>query len=198
MALAASKPQAPPTVWTWILVTMLWGTVFFGTSTFMLRQAVGLLKAGTFDPSFSEALRVYGLFIGVLLVVALGSMLIKNLIDPGSAAQTRRFQDVAAGRRERLFVSLAGSIATSFIFTVLAALTYAVAAPFLGAAVSLPVTVVAAAAGMNVGAGLAASLLVGIIFIVAKAVKRQGSGFFPESNRKSAFCCAFSVCTMWS
>jgi hypothetical protein len=172
MAANPLKSPAPPTVWTWILVSLLWGTVFFGTSTFMLVQAVALLQTGIFDPVRSEVFQVYGFFILVLLAVALGSMAVKNLFDPGYASQVRRKKDISEGKGERLFISFAGSIATSFTFTILTALTYTFTTTVTGASVAFKIPVVLVAAGLNIAAGLAASLLVGIIFIMAKVGKR--------------------------
>ena len=167
------KPVAP-SVWIWIGVTLLWGTVFFMTSTFMLRLSVQLLALGAFDPRASDGLTVYVLYVPVLLLVALASMAIKNLVDPGSLKQIERHQAVAKGVRERYFVSFAGSIATSFLFTVLTAIMHSVAAPLSGSVVALPAKVVVVAALLNIAAGLAASMLVGIIFMVARTVRGSG------------------------
>jgi hypothetical protein len=167
------KPVAP-SIWIWIGVTLLWGTVFFMTSTFMLRLSVQLLGLGTFDPRSSDDLTVYLVYVPVLLLVALASMVIKNLVDPGSMKQIERHQAVARGVRERYFVSFAGSIATSFLFTVLTAVMHSVAAPLSRSVVVLPVKVVVLAASLNIAAGLAASMLVGIVFMVARAVRASG------------------------
>ncbi|NTV26020.1 MAG: hypothetical protein HGB01_07395, partial [Chlorobiaceae bacterium] len=48
--------------------------------------------------------------------------------------------------------------------------------PLTGAVVVLPAKTVVVAAGLNIGAGLAASLLVGIIFMVTRAVRGAGKG----------------------
>ncbi|NTU92202.1 MAG: hypothetical protein HGA60_09850 [Chlorobiaceae bacterium] len=170
------KKPLPPSVWVWILVTLLWGTVFYVTSTWMLGFAAHLLGEGVFDTGSSEALTVYFIYVPVLIAIALVSMTIKNLIDPGSLKQIQRHQAVAKGTREQYFVSFAGSIATSFIFTVITALMHAVSTPLTGAVVVLPAKTVVVAAGLNIGAGLAASLLVGIIFMVTRAVRGAGKG----------------------
>ncbi|NTV02400.1 MAG: hypothetical protein HGB04_06395 [Chlorobiaceae bacterium] len=167
------KPVAP-SVWIWIGVTLLWGTVFFMTSTLMLKFSVRLLGQGTFDPGSGEGMAVYLVYVPVLLVVALASMLVKNLIDPGSLKQIERHQAVARGVRERYFVSFAGSIATSFLFTVLTAVMHSVAVPLSGSVVELPAKSVLLAAALNIAAGLAASMLVGIVFMVARAVRGSG------------------------
>ncbi len=169
------KPVAP-SVWVWILVTLLWGSVFYATSTWMLKTAAHLLAQGVFDPAGGVVLTVYLLYVPVLIAVALAAMVVKNLIDPGSLKQIARHQAVAKGTRERYFVSFAGSIATSFIFTIMTALMHGAAAPLTGAVVELPAKTVIVAALLNIAAGLAASMLVGIIFMVTRAVKGAGKG----------------------
>jgi hypothetical protein len=169
------KPVAP-SVWVWILVTLLWGSVFYATSTWMLKTAVQLLGHGAFDPGGGEVLAVYELYVPVLIVFALAAMAVKNLIDPGSLKQIERQQAVAKGKRERYFVSFAGSIATSVIFTILTALMHKIASPLTGFVVELPASTVIAAASLNIAAGLAASMLVGIIFMVTRAVKGAVKG----------------------
>jgi hypothetical protein len=164
---AVTKKSAPQSVWTWILITLLWGSVFFATSTWMLAQASNWLDAGEFRPDRSISFTVYLLYVPVLLLIALVAMAVKNRLDPGSLRQLERQKEVKAGRRERYFVSFAGSIATSFLFTVLTAGAHMITAPMIGAVVRLDVTTVIAAALMNIAAGLAASLFVGMIFIVS-------------------------------
>lgn len=169
------KAQAP-SVWVWISVTLLWGTVFFVTSTLMLGFAARLTGEGVFDTGGREGLNVYLFYVPVLLVVALASMAVKNIIDPGSRKQIERHQAVAKGMRERYFVSFAGSIATSFIFTVMTALMHAATAPITGAVIDLTVKMVVVAATMNIAAGLAASVLVALIFMVSRLVKGAVKG----------------------
>ena len=167
------KPVAP-SVWIWIGVTLLWGTVFFMTSTLMLKFSVRLLGTGVFDPVGREGLTVYLLYVPVLIAIALVSMAVKNVFDPGSRKQIERHQAVARGIRERYFVSFAGSIATSFLFTVLTAVMHSVTVSVSGSVVELPAKVVVLAAVLNIAAGLAASMLVGIIFMVARSVRSAG------------------------
>lgn len=171
---AATKKPAPQSVWTWILITLLWGTVFFFSSTWMLRQASGWLDAGGFQPDRTETAIVYLLYVPVLLVIALTAMAIKNRIDPGSMKQLERQKAIKAGNRERYFVSFAGSIATSFLFTVLTAFAHLAAVPVTSAAVSFSVTTVLAAAVMNIAAGLSASLFVGMVFLVSGVGRPAG------------------------
>ncbi|MBM3421908.1 MAG: hypothetical protein FJY09_01440 [Chlorobi bacterium] len=164
-------PEAPgPAVW--ISVTLLWGTVFFFTSSLMLGISAGILGTGDFRVSGSEMFRVYLYHIPVLLVFALVAMMVKNLLDPQGRKQVQRQQSVVDGKRERLFVSFAGSIATSFFFTGLTASTYLWSAGFTAIPVNLPIPVVGVASGLNILAGLAASLLVGIVFIIARVGRK--------------------------
>lgn len=168
------KKAVPPSVWIWILVTLLWGTVFFITSSWMLGVATHLVGEGVFDSGAREWLTVYFCYVPVLIAIALTSMAVKNLIDPGSLKQIERHQAVAKGTRERLFVSFAGSIATSFIFTLLTAVMHSVTSPLTGAVIELTPKAVVAAATLNIAAGLAASLLVGFVFMVTRAVRGVG------------------------
>ncbi|NTU67580.1 MAG: hypothetical protein HGB02_01725 [Chlorobiaceae bacterium] len=168
------KPVAP-SAWIWIGVTLLWGTVFFMTSTFMLTLSVRLLGQGTFDPAGAEVLGTWLATVPVLVAVALAAMVFKELVDPGSRKQIERHQAVARGVRERYFVSFAGSIATSFLFTVLTAVMHMAAAPLTGSVVELPARTIVLAASINIAAGLSASMLVGIVFMVARAVRGSRS-----------------------
>ena len=173
---AASKRPLPQSVWTWILITLLWGTVFFASSTWMLSKAVGIVGEGAFSPARGEAFTVYALFVPLLLLIALVSMAVKNKLDPGSLKQLSRQKAVKEGSREQYFVSFAGSIATSFLFTILTAATYTLTVPVTGLVVRLSLSAVVVAALLNIAAGLAASLFVGTIFIVSRAaglVKRD-------------------------
>lgn len=164
---AATKKSAPQSVWTWIIITLLWGSVFFFTSTWMLGKASAWLDAGGFQPDGSEPLTVYFMYAPVLIVIALVAMAVKNKLDPGSLKQLERQKAVKEGKRERYFVSFAGGIASSFLFTVLTAIAHIAAVPVTGALVRLNVATVAVAGVLNIAAGLGASLLVGMIFLVS-------------------------------
>jgi hypothetical protein len=164
---AATKKSAPQSVWTWIIITLLWGSVFFFTSTWMLGKASAWLDAGGFQPDGSEPLTVYFMYAPVLIVIALVAMAVKNRLDPGSLKQLERQKAVKEGMRERYFVSFAGGIASSFLFTVLTAGAHLAAVPVTGASVRLNVATVAVAGVLNIAAGLGASLLVGMIFLVS-------------------------------
>ncbi|NMW19194.1 MAG: hypothetical protein HKK66_09255 [Chlorobiaceae bacterium] len=168
-----NKNPEPPGVVIWVMVTLLWGTVFFYTSVFMLRFATVLLGQGVFNPSRSVQFHVYGIHAVVLVVFALAAMLVKNMAEPGGQKQIQRWKSISEGKGEKLFISFAGSIATSFFFTGLTALTFLFSAGNLGFSVSLTYPVVLTAALFNIGAGLAASLIVGFVFLIAKVGRKK-------------------------
>lgn len=170
MALQAKKFSSPPSIWTWLSITFLWGTVFFATSVLMLNLASTWLEQGFFNPAWSEIYSAYAIYFFVLLFFALSAMLVKNRLDPQGEKQTKRQQEVVAGKRELVFVSLAGSIATSFFFTILTALVFVISTTFVDMTVDLTIPVVLLAAVLNISAGLAASLLVGLVLLVLKKI----------------------------
>lgn len=157
------KSSAKPPVWLWLAITFLWGTVFFATSTWMLGIAAGVTGDGRFGPTAGQAASAYLLYLPLLLVVALGTMAVRNRMDPGYRAFEQRQAAVIEGTQERYFVSLASSIATSFLFTVLAAVVHAQAVPMTGAAIELTTRIVLTGAALNIAAGLAVSVLVGVV-----------------------------------
>ncbi|NTV98319.1 MAG: hypothetical protein HGA70_04060 [Chlorobiaceae bacterium] len=173
MALSAKKERRPPGPAIWISVTLLWGTVFFISSIFMLKAASGMLRQGFFNPSPGGALNVYCVQAVILVIFALLAMLIKRGFEPGSESQIQRWQAIEEGKGEKIFISFAGSIATSFFFTLLTAMTFSVVSAMLGIIVELTLPVVFLAALFNIAAGLAASLAVGIIFLVANVGKKK-------------------------
>ncbi len=173
MSFIAKRIKEPPGIAIWVAVTLLWGTVFYWTSIFMLREATLRLDQGFFNPSWHELLRVYGVQVAVLIVVALVAMQVRKMLDPGSKQQMQRWQNISEGKGEKIFISFAGSIATSFFFTTLTALTFLASSSLLDFAVVLTLQVVLLAALFNILAGIAASLLVGIIFLVAKIGWKQ-------------------------
>ncbi len=168
MLVHARQTAAPPSVWTWLAITFLWGTVFFATSIIMLKAAVFWLERGFFNPEWSEIYSVYAIYFFILLAIAFGAMMLKNRMDPEGEQQTRRQQDVLAGKREQVFVSLAASITTSFFFTVLTALTFIASRPLIDMTLTLPASVVVIASLLNIGAGLSVSLLVGFVIFLLK------------------------------
>ena len=174
MVSTTKKAPAPPGVAIWVLVTLLWGTVFFWTSIIMLQLASYRLQDGFFNPSGSEQWQVYGIHVVVLIFFALAAMLVKNQFEPGGQKQIQRWQNISEGKGEKIFVSFAGSLATSFFFTVLTALVFLASTGFLGFEIDLTIPVVLLAALFNVGAGIAASLIVGFVFLIAKVGRKKG------------------------
>ena len=167
------KNPKPPGVAIWVLVTLLWGTVFYWTSIFMLQLSSARLGEGIFHPSNSEQWSVYGIQVVVLILFALVAMAVRGALDPGNTQQIKRWQNISKGEGEKIFISFAGSLATSFFFTALTALTFVGSSGFLGLMVVLTLPVVLLAALFNVAAGIAASLIVGFIFLIAKVGRKR-------------------------
>ena len=172
MISTTKKTPAPPGVAIWVLVTLLWGTLFYWTSIYMLHLASLRLGEGYFCPSTSEQWSVYGIHVLVLIVFAFVAMLVRGMLDPGSTQQVQRWQNISEGKGEKIFVSFAGSLATSFFFTALTALTFLGSSGFLGFMVVFTLPVVLLAGVFNVAAGIAASLIVGLIFLIAKVGRK--------------------------
>lgn len=170
MAIQTKKTVSPPSVWTWLSITFLWGTVFFATSVVTLSFASSWLEQGFFNPAWSEIYSVYAIYFFMLLFFAVLAMQVKNRMDPGGKKQTRRQQEVVAGKREMVFVSLAGSIATSFFFTILTAVVFLLSLLLVDMTIDFTLPVVLIAAFMNIAAGLSASLLVGLVLFVLKKI----------------------------
>lgn len=171
MVLRARKTASPPSIWTWLSITFLWGTVFFATSVAAISFTSDRLEQGLFRPAWSEIYSVYVIYFFVLFVFSVSAMLVKSKMDPRGEMQTRRQQEVVAGKRETVFVSLAGSVATSFFFTVVTALVFVAASVSLvDMTVDLTVPVVLAASVLNIAAGLSASILVGLVLFVLKKI----------------------------
>jgi len=173
MAVPTKKSPTPPGVAIWVSVTLLWGTVFYWTSIFMLQLASFRLGEGPFNPSKNEQWQVYGIQVVVLILFGLVAMMVKNLFEPGGKKQIERWQNISEGKGEKLFISFAGSLATSFFFTTLTALTFLATSGFVGLAVRFTIPVVLLAALFNIAAGIAASLLVGLIFLIAKVGRKK-------------------------
>jgi hypothetical protein len=173
MVLSAKKERRPPGPAIWISVTLLWGTVFFISSVFMLKVTSAMLRQGFFNPSLKGALNVYCVHAVILIVFALAAMLLKRAFEPGSESQIQRWQAIDEGKGEKIFISFAGSIATSFFFTLLTAVTFSVVSPMLGMIVEFTLPAVFLAGLFNIGAGLAASLVVGILFLLANVGKQK-------------------------
>ncbi len=173
MISTTKKVPNPPGPGIWVSVTLLWGTVFYWTSIFMLQLASVMLGEGYFHPAKSEQLRVYGIQVVVLIVFALVAMLVRGRLDPGSTKQVQRWQNISEGQGEKIFVSFAGSLATSFFFTALTALTFLASSGFFGFMVAFTFPVVLLAGVFNVAAGIAASAIVGLIFLIAKVGRKK-------------------------
>lgn len=136
----------------------------------MLNLASTWFEQVFFNPTWSEIYSAYAIYFFVLLFFALSAMLVKNRLDPQGEKQTKRQQEVVAGKRELVFVSLAGSIATSFFFTILTALVFVISTTLVDMTVDLTIPVVLLAAVLNVSAGLTASLFVGLVLLVLKKI----------------------------
>ncbi|MEI7695656.1 MAG: hypothetical protein WCI64_08445 [Chlorobium sp.] len=173
MGTTTKKSPKPPGVAIWVLVTLLWGTVFYWTSIVMLQLASTKLGEGFFHPSNSELWRVYGIQVVVLILFALVAKAVRGVFDPGNTQQIRRWQNLSEGHGEKIFISFAGSLATSFFFTALTALTFLGSSGALGLAVVFTIPVVLLAALFNVAAGVAASLIVGLIFLIARVGRKR-------------------------
>jgi hypothetical protein len=173
MVSTTKKTQTPPGIAIWVSVTLLWGTVFYWTSVFMLQFASVRLGESFFHLSGSELLKGYGLHVVVLIIFALVAMMVKNLLEPGGQKQIQRWQNISEGKDNKLFVSFAGSLATSFFFTGLTAMTLIGSSRVYGFVVDLTLPVVLLAALFNIAAGLAASLIVGLVFFIAGVGKKK-------------------------
>ncbi|ABB23314.1 hypothetical protein [Pelodictyon luteolum] len=156
----------------WLAITLLWGTVFYATSVYMLRLASQQLAGGLFDPSGEAVLNVYGMHAVLLVSFALIAMTARMALDPGANSQIRRWEAVKGGYGEKVFISLSGSIATGFFFTILTALTWTASSELFPAGSALSLSVVFLASFYNIGAGLSASLLVGLVFFLSGIGKK--------------------------
>ena len=172
--MATTTQKAPPGVFIWVSVTLLWGTLFFFSSVFMLNLASLRLGHAPFNPSQSELFSVYGIHASVLVLFALAAMMVKQVLDPGSRKQLQRWQNIEEGKGEKLFISFAGSLATSFFFTGLTAATFLASSRILGFTVDFTLQVVFLAALFNIAAGIAASVFVGIVFLVTGVGRKKG------------------------
>jgi hypothetical protein len=117
---------------------------------------------------------VYGIQVGVLILFALVAMMVKNKLEPGGQKQIARWQNISEGKGEKIFISFAGSLATSFFFTALTAVVFLESSGFLGFSVVLTIPVILLAASFNIAAGIAASLIVGVVFLIARIGRKKG------------------------
>lgn len=169
MKTTGSSVTKVPGIGTWLSVTLLWGTVFYATSVYMLKLAANWSADAYFNPTWSEFFSVFGLLhLPVLITFAIVAMLVKRVIDPEAKGQNERFKAIEEGRGERIFISLAGSIATSFTFALLTVGSYLAAGNLINVRTGFATDQVIYASLLNIAAGLAASVLVGIIFMFGK------------------------------
>ncbi len=170
-SLAQQAAENKPSLW--INVSLMWGTVFFITSIFMLKLAGEM----AFSPDWSDSLKAYFFYVVMVIIVALGGYGVNKLYDPKGEKRAKRQAEVKSGMKEQVFVSLAGSIATGFAFCVLTALSFLCAKWVLSVSADFSVQQVLVASIYNIGAGLGGSLFTGLIFVVLKAM-----GKFPTEQ----------------
>lgn len=170
-SLAQQAAENKPSLW--ISVSLMWGTVFFITSIFMLKLAGEM----TFSPDWSDSLKAY-LFYAVMIVgVALGGYGVNKLYDPKGEMRAKRQAEVKSGMKEQIFVSFFGSIATAFGFCLITALSFLFAKWVLNVSADFSMQDVLLASIYNIGAGLGGSLFTGVIFIMLKSL-----GKFPSEQ----------------
>jgi len=157
----------------WVNVSLLWGTVFFVTSIFMLKLAADT----SFSPEVFDALKAYFFYVLMIIGVALGGYAINKLYDPNGEKRVKRQAEVKAGMKEQIFVSLTGSIATGFAFCLITALAFLCAKWVMHISAEFSLQQVLVASLYNIGAGLGGSLFTGLIFVVLKAM-----GKFPSEQ----------------
>ncbi|MFN3560960.1 MAG: hypothetical protein ACK4XY_02685 [Chloroherpetonaceae bacterium] len=157
----------------WINVSLMWGTVFFITSIFMLKLA----SATSFLPDWTDSLKAYLFYVVMIVIVALGGYGVNKLYDPKGEKRAKRQAEVKSGMKEQVFVSLFGSIATGFGFCLLTALSFLCAKWAMRVPADFSMQHVFVAAIYNIGAGLGGSLFTGLIFVVLKAM-----GKFPTEQ----------------
>ncbi len=170
-SLAQQAAENKPSLW--VNVSLLWGTVFFVTSIFMLKLTTGT----TFSPEVLDALTAYFFYVLMIIGVALGGYVVNKLYDPKGEKRAKRQAEVKAGLKEQIFVSLTGSIATGFAFCLLTALAFLCANWVRHTSAAFSFQQVLVAALYNIGAGLGGSLFTGLVFVVLKAM-----GKFPTEQ----------------
>ncbi|MFQ3597389.1 MAG: hypothetical protein SNJ66_03520 [Chloroherpetonaceae bacterium] len=170
-SLAQQAAENKPSLW--INVSLMWGTVFFMTSIFMLKLAGEM----TFSPDWSDSLKAYLFYAVMIVIVALGGYGINKLYDPKGEKRAKRQAEVKSGMKEQIFVSFIGSIATGFAFCLLTALSFLCAKWALNVSAEFSMQDVLVASIYNIGAGLGGSLFTGLIFTVLKAM-----GKFPTEQ----------------
>lgn len=170
-SLAQQAAENKPSLW--VNVSLMWGTVFFITSIFMLKLA----SDGTFSPDAFDALKAYPFYVLMVVAVALGGYGINKLYDPNGEKRAKRQAEVKAGLKEQIFVSFTGSVATGFGFCLLTALAFLFSHWALDVGATFNAKQALLASVYNVGAGVGGSLFTGTIFLVLKAM-----GKFPAEQ----------------
>ncbi|MCS6989918.1 MAG: hypothetical protein NZM06_10430 [Chloroherpetonaceae bacterium] len=170
-SLAQQAAENKPTLW--VNVSLMWGTVFFITSIFMLKLATD----ASFSPDFLDALKAYPFYVAMVIAVALGGYGVNRLYDPKGEKRAKRQAEVKAGLKEQLFVSFTGSVATGFGFCLLTALAFLFAHWAFAVPASFDAKTIFLASLCNVGAGIGGSLFTGLVFVVLKAM-----GKFPAEQ----------------
>ncbi len=170
-SLAQQAAENKPSLW--VSVSLMWGTVFFITSIFMLTLATD----SSFLPNWLDSIKAYLFYVAMVIVVALGGYGVNKLYDPKGEKRAKRQAEVKSGLREQVFVSLAGSIATGFTFCLLTALSFLCAKWTLSVPADFSPQQVLFASVYNIGAGLGGSFFTGLVFLVLKAM-----GKFPSEQ----------------
>lgn len=133
---------------------------------FTLAALLSLPGKGSFAVSAHDLWRVYGFHLPVLVVFMLAATTVKSLSGP------ERFRaDRAAAGHCRRRTGKRGSVSLPGL--PLRLFSFLWSARFTGLGLELPVTVILTAAVFNILAGLLASLLVGVIFLVARVGRRR-------------------------
>jgi len=166
----SERPQTRPHLWLWLTITLLWGTVFFGTSIIALNASVFINQRGFFNPSWDEIYMVYLPYLAFLVLFALLARAVNGLLDPEGRRQALRQQDVLAGKREKVFVSLGGSIVTSFLFTLATSAAFLLVPYYTYFILDLPLQVILFAALLNIAAGLLVSVVVGLVILLLRSL----------------------------
>lgn len=171
-SLAQQAAENKPSLW--INVSLMWGTIFFITSIFMLK----VMSESGFAPDLVGSFKAYVFYAVFVILVALGGYGVNKIYDPNGEKRIKRQAEVKSGLKEQIFVSFAGSIATGFVFCLLTALAFILAHFVFGVVAPLDWRTVFLASLCNIGAGIGGSLLTGVIFLVLKAI-----GKFPTMEQ---------------
>ncbi len=159
----------------WISVSFLWGTVFYISSILTL-GFVSEYSGGHFHPDLLDSIKSYMFYALLILAVAIGGYLGNKLYDPTGEKRQQRINAVTAGMKEQVFVSFAGSIATSFVFGLMTAFAFWLSHLTFGVAFDVPLRTVLIGSLANIPAGIVGSLLTGLVFLVLKFAGKFPTG----------------------